>query len=156
MWPVLLSPGVAPLFGFDSPLELCASGTRQNLSPKPVHGSQWTLHLGFGVHSLDFHSPYPPQAPIVFRNCVDSDRPVLASTALVSGLSIRPAGTFSSLTTSPQPPSLSASSSWAPQASSSCLATLQRFARSAGFSSRFAAQVDLARRSSSRAFSRLK
>ena len=127
------------------------------LSPKPVHGSQWVLHPGLSVPSLDFPSPYPPQAPIVFRHCVDSDRPALASKALVSGSagpSIHPAGTFSS-TTSPQPPSLSASSSRAPQASSSCLATLQQFARAAGFSSRFAAQVGLAWRSSSRAFSRL-
>ena len=84
--------------------------------------------------------------------------PVLASKALVSGSagpSIRPAGTFSSSTTSPQPPSLLASSSRVPQASFSYLATLQRFARAAGFSSRFAAQVGLAWRSFSRAFSRL-
>ena len=58
-------------------------------------------------------------------------------------------------TTSYQPPSLSSSSSRAPQASFSYLATLQRFARAAGFSSRFAAQVGLAWRSSSRAFFRL-
>ena len=96
------------------------------LSPKPVHVSQWALHLGLSVLSLDFPSSYPPQAPIVFRYCVDSDRPVFASKVLVSGStgpSIRPASTFSSLTTSPQPPSLSASSSRAPQASFSCLAT---------------------------------
>ena len=128
------------------------------ISSKPVHGSKWALHPGFSVPALAFPSPYPPQAPIVSWYCVDSNRPVLASKALVSGSagpSIRPAGTFSSSTTSPQPPSLSASSSRAPQASFSYLATLQRFARAAGFSSRFAAQVGLAWRSSSRAFSRL-
>ena len=128
------------------------------LSPKPVHGSQWALHPGLSVLALVFPSPYPPQAPIVFRYCVDSDRPILASKALVcwsAGPSIRRAGNFSSSTTSYQPPSLSASSSRAPQASFSYLATLRRFARAAGFSSRFAAQVGLAWRSSSRAFSRL-
>ena len=79
------------------------------LSPKPVHGSQWALHPGLSVPALTFPSPYPPQAPIVFRYYVDSNRPVLASKALVSGSagpSIRPAGTFSSSTTSPQPPAL--------------------------------------------------
>ena len=40
---------------------------------------------GLSVHSLAFHSPCPPQAPIVFRNCVDSDHSVLASKALISG-----------------------------------------------------------------------
>ena len=128
------------------------------LSPRPVHGSQWALHPGLSVPALAFPSPYPPQAPIVFWYCVDSGRPVSALQALVDGSagpSIRPAGTFSSSTTSPQPPSLSALSSQAPQASFSYLATLQRFAGAAGFSSRFAALVGLAWRSSSRAFSRL-
>ena len=126
------------------------------LSPKPVHRSQWALHPGLSVLTLAFPSPYPPQALIVFRYCVDSDRPVLASKALVSGSagpSIRPAGAVSSSTMSYQPPSLSASSSRAPQARFHTW-QLQRFARAAGFSSRFAAQVGLTWRSSSRAFSR--
>ena len=114
---------------------------------------------GLRVPSLGFDSTGPPQASIVIRNCVDSDRPVLASKALVSGSagpSNRPAGNVASSTRSPQPASLSASSSRAPQASSSCLATLQRFARAVGFSSRVAAQVGLARRSSSRTSYQLK
>ena len=114
---------------------------------------------GLRVPSLGFDSTGPPQAPIVIQNCVDSDRPVLASEALVSGSagpSNRPAGTIASSTRSPQPASLSASLSRAPQASSSCLATLQRFARAAGFSSRLAAQVGLARCSSSRTSYQLK
>ena len=107
---------------------------------------------GLRVPSLGFDSAGPPQAPIVIRNCVDSDCPVLASEALVSGSagpSNRPAGNVASSTRSPQPDLLSASSSQASQASSSCLATLQRFARAVGFSSRVAAQVGLTRRSSS-------
>ena len=77
---------------------------------------------GLSVPSLDFDSTCPPQALIVFRNCVDSDRPVLSSKALVSGSagpSSRPAGNFASSTGSPQPASLSASS-WAPQALHGC------------------------------------
>ena len=83
---------------------------------------------GLSVPSLNFDSTCPPQAPIISRNCVDSDRPVLASKALVSrsaGPSNRPASNFASLTGSPEPASLSSSSSRAPQASSACLATLQ-------------------------------
>ena len=115
--------------------------------------------LGLSVPFLDFDSTCPPQALIVFRNCVASDRSVLATKALVSGSagpSNRPAGNFASSTRSPQPASLSASSSQAPQASSSCLATLQRFARAVGFSSRLAAQVGLARCSSCRTIYQLK
>ena len=154
----LTFPWGCPLVGFNSPLALCASGTRQLSLPNQSMGRKWALHPGLSVPALAFPSPYPPQAPIVFRCCVDSDHPVLASKALVSGStgpSIRPAGTFCSSTMSYQPPSLSASSSWAPQASFSYLATLQRFARAAGFSSQFAAQIGLAWRSSSRAFSQL-
>ena len=122
------------------------------------HGSQWDLHPGLSIPALAFPSPYPPHALIIVRYCVDSDRPVSASMTLVDGSagpSIRPAGTFSSSSTSPQPPSLSALSSQDPQASFSYLATLQRFARAAGFSSRFPAPVGLAWHSSSRTFSRL-
>ena len=93
---------------------------------------------GFSIPSLDFDSTCPPPALIVFRNCVDSGRLVLASKALVfgsTGPSNRPAGYFASSTRSPQPASLSASSFRAPEASSSCLGTLQRFARATGFSS---------------------
>ena len=107
---------------------------------------------GLRVPSLGCDSTGPPQAPIVVRSCADSDCPVLASEALVSGSagpSDRPTGNVASLSRSPQPTSLSSSSSRSPQASSSCLETLQRFARAAGFSSRVAAQVGLARRSSS-------
>ena len=114
---------------------------------------------GLHVPSLGFDSTGPPQGPVVIRNCVDSDRPVLASEALVSGSagpSNRPAGNIASSARSPQPSSLLASSSRAPQASSSCLVTLQRSARAAGFSSRLAAQVGLARCSSSRTSYQLK
>ena len=93
---------------------------------------------GLSIPSLDFDSTCPPQAPIVCRNCIDSDRPILASKALVSGSagpSNRPADNFASSTRSPQTASLSASSSRATQASSSCLGALQQFARAAGFSS---------------------
>ena len=87
----------------------------------------------------------------------NSDRPLLASEALVprsAGPSDCPTGTIASSTRSPQPASLS--SSWSPQALSSCLEPLQRFARAAGFSSRVAAQVGLAQRSSSRTNYQLK
>ena len=114
---------------------------------------------GLRVPSLGYDSTDPPQAQIIIRSCADSDCPVLASKALVSGSagpSNRPASNIASSTRSPQPASLSSSSSLSPQASSSCLATLQRFTWAAGFSSRVAAQVGLAWRSSSRTSYQLK
>ena len=114
---------------------------------------------GLHVPSLGYDSTGPPQAPIIIRSCADSDHPTLASEALVSGsagTSDRPAGNVVSSSGSPQPTPLSSSLSRSAQASSSCLATLQRFARAAGFSSRVAAQVGLARRFSFRTNYQLK
>ena len=88
-----------------------------------------------------------------------TDRPILASEALVSGCAGPgdcSTGDVASSSRSPQLTSLSSSSLRSPQASSSCLATLQRFARAAGFSFRVAAQVGLARQSSSRTNYQLK
>ena len=65
-----------------------------------------------------------------------------------AGPSDHPTGSIASSTRPTQPPSLLSSSSRSPQASSSYLATLQRLTRATGFSSRVAAQVGLARRSS--------
>ena len=109
------------------------------------------------LQSWDHLQPYafPPWAmiPQVLCKLQSSSGAVLASEALVSGSagpSDRPAGNVASSSRSPQPTLLSSLSSRSPQASSSCLTTLQRFARAAGFSSRVVAQVALARRSSSR------
>ena len=98
---------------------------------------------GLLVPSLGYDSTGPPQPLIVIQSCADSDHPLLASGALVSGSagpSDCPTRNVASSTRSPQPALLSSSSSRSPQASSSCrLATLQRFARAAGSSSRVAA-----------------
>ena len=125
-----------------------SSGDGDGLSPT-VQGPS----PGLRVPSLGYDSTSPPQAPIVIQSCADSDRPVLTSDALVygcAGTSNCPTGNVASSSSSPQPASLLSSSSQSPQALSSCLTTLQRFARAAGFSSRVAAQVALAWRSSSR------
>ena len=89
---------------------------------------------------------------LVLRSPHDYSGSVLASVAMVS----RPArsgGGWSSSTSvvsrSSQTASLPLSSSRDPQAVSSCLATVQRFARAEGFSSRVASQIGFAWRASS-------
>ena len=101
---------------------------------------------------MGFDSAGPSQAPLVVRRPDDTDCSTLASTPLVSG----PSGSGNGLAA--RPPSLSrssqtaappSSSSRGPQAVASCVETIQRFARAAGFSTSVAAQVGLARRLSS-------
>ena len=78
----------------------------------------------------------------------------LGSAPLVFGPSPALAGSSSVPTVSSRPPALasvSSSLSGSPSAQASCLATLQRFPRTAGFSSAIAEQSSLARRPSSRA-----
>ena len=75
----------------------------------------------------------------------DSHCSILAPETVVSG----PPG--SSGGRSNQPTAFSLPSSWDRQAVPACLETIQRFARSHGFSSRVAKQLGFARRSSSRA-----
>ena len=102
---------------------------------------------------MGFVSAGPLQAPLVIRRPDDSDRPVLASTPLVSGPSGSGSGSAAhppSLSRSSQIATLPSSSSRGPQAVALCVETIRRFARAAGFSASVAAQVGLASHPSSR------
>ena len=107
---------------------------------------------GIRLSTLGSHSPGPQEVPLVIRSSVDPDRSLLASEALVSGPSRSDGGQScgsSFMSRSAQTASLPSSSSQDPQAVSSCLETLQRFARAEGFSACVAAQVGFVRRCSS-------
>ena len=93
------------------------------------------------------------EAPFVLRCSLDSGGSALAPASVVPrspGASGRRSSGFASLSRSTQTASFPSSSSRDPQAVSSCLATVQRFARAEGFSLRVATQVGFARRPSSR------
>ena len=94
------------------------------------------------------------EAPIIFWGSHDSHCSILALETRVSGPPGSSGGWSNQSTEvlrSTQPTALSLSSSRDRQAVPSCLETIQRFARSQGFSSRVAEQLGFARRSSSRA-----
>ena len=104
------------------------------------------------LSSLVAHSSGPQEAPVVIWNPPDHHSSVLASETVVSGPSGsgcgRSGGSSSvarSSATTPLP-----SSSGSVRAVASCLETIQRFARSQGFSKRVAKQSALAHRPSSR------
>ena len=94
------------------------------------------------------------EAPLIFWGPQDSHCSILAPETVVSGPA-GPGGGRSSqsanVSRSPQPTTLSLSSSQDRQAVPSYLETIQQFARSQGFSSRAVKQLGFARRSSSRA-----
>ena len=94
------------------------------------------------------------EALIIFWGSHDSRCSILASETVVSGpygSGGRLSDSSSSVAGSSQAASLSLSSSRDPQAVTSCLETIKRFAKSKGFSSWVATQIGFARRSSSRA-----
>ena len=114
---------------------------------------------GVCVPSVDLDSSGPSQAPLIVRRLGDPDSAILASTSLVSRCSGSGSGSSdrpSSLSRSSQIAALPSSSSRGPQAVASCVGTVQRFARAAGFSASVAAQVGLARHPSSRTNFQLK
>ena len=88
-----------------------------------------------------------------------SDRPLLASAPLVSGPPSPVAGPSGCSASAPRPPvpaSVSLPLPGSPQASASCLVTLRRFTRAAGFSSSVASHASVSRRPSSRKAYQLK
>ena len=113
----------------------------------------------FRLPSLVCHSPGPVEASRFSGDLSDSGGSVLASAPVVfraprsggcsSGGAAVPPGSF-------VPTSVGSPLSGSPQASSSCMETLRRFTRAAGFSSGVASQVSLARRTSSRTNYQLK
>ena len=129
---------------------LCSSpgsherGNRRTLA---VLGS----HSGVCLPSILSSPPSPEQIKEVVQLSSHPDRSVLASEGVVPGPAGVPSGTTPSVTRaerSSQTTSFPPISSSTPNASTSCLETMQRFTRHEGFSSRVARQVSLARRKS--------
>ena len=121
----------------------------------PVLGRASGLRLPSVVHSSQGAS----QAPCVSGSGADANSPLLASTPLVCGPPSSVAGSSGGSAPPPRPPapaSVSLPLPGSPKASASCLATLRRFTRAAGFSSAVAAQASLSRRPSSRKAYQLK
>ena len=114
---------------------------------------------GVCISSVFHHSPGSSQAPGVSGDGAHTSGSILASAALVSGpppaVSGPPYGPPQP-SRPPAPASVSSMLPGSPQAASSCLETLRRFTRAAGFSSAVASQASLARRPSSRANYQLK
>ena len=110
--------------------------------------------LGLRVPSGGCHSAYSRDAPGLHGDGTHSCGSSLGSAPLVFGPGPALAGSSSDPTVPSRPPALASVSSSLPGSPSdqaSCLATLQRFPRAAGFSSAIAEQSSLARRPSSRA-----
>ena len=109
---------------------------------------------GLRVPSGGCHSAYSREAPGLHGDGTHSCGSPLGSASLVFGPGPALAGSSSDPTVPSRPPALDSVSSslpGSPSAQASCLATLQRFPRAAGFSSAIAEQSSLARRPSSRA-----
>ena len=109
---------------------------------------------GVCLSSLASHSCTIEVAPVVLRSSPDHHCSVLASETLVSGASESSGGRpnpSSFVSRPPETVALPLSSSGDVRAVSSCVETIQRLARSQGFSSNVAMQPSLVRRSSSRA-----
>ena len=130
-------------------LSLPGSSVGRDRCIYPVVGRSF----GLRIPSLVRHSPGPGEAARFSWDFSDIGSSVLASEAMVSrapGIGGGSSGGFAV----PPGPSVStpvgSALSGSPQASSSCLETLRRFTRAAGFSSGVASQVGLARRASSR------
>ena len=116
----------------------------------PVLGRSAGLHLS----SICHHSMSPREAPGISGDGAHPCGSVLGAAPLVSGSPpavAGPSGHPSGSSRPPAPASISAPLSGSPQATPSCLETLRRFTRAAGFSSAVAEQSSLARRPSSRA-----
>ena len=111
---------------------------------------QSMVHSSSGIGEASGVPPDPPHP----------HRPLLALTSVVRGPPPVVVGGSSSdsfcVTRPPLPASVSSTLPGSPQAGPSCLETIQRFTRAAGFSSAVAAQASLARRPSSRSNYQLK
>ena len=117
----------------------------------PVLGRSPSLRLSAVVHS----SPGVGEASGVQPDPPHPSHPLLASVSVVRGLPPVVGGS-SRTSRPPLPATVSSALPGSPQAGPSCLETIQRFTRAAGFSSAVAAQASLARRPSSRSNYQLK
>ena len=149
----LCHPSQSPLFS----LFFCLPGSSCSVHRRPT--PQLGPSTGVCFSSVGFDSPGHPQTPLVDQRPDDPDRSLLASTSVISGPSGSGGGSSSgpsAMSRSSQTAPLLLLLSRGPQAVASCVETIQRFARSAGFSSAVAAQVGLSRRRSSRTNQQLK
>ena len=109
---------------------------------------------GVCLSSLCSDSSGAKEAPLVLWGAADDHSSLLASEAVVSGVSGVSGGRSSGSASgqgSVEPASLSSTTSGSVKASSSCMETIQRFVKSCGFSRHVAKQTALARKPSSRA-----
>ena len=121
----------------------------------PVLGRSTGLPFSAMVHSssgvseasgVQLDPPHPGRALLASASVVRGPPPVVSGSSGDSSRTTRP----------PLPATVSSALPGSPQAGPSCLETIQRFTRAAGFSSAVAAQASLARRSSSRSNYQLK
>ena len=135
---------------FDLLLTIPRSDVSRHRCVSPVLGRAPSLRVPSGGH----HSACSSEAPGLLGDGAHSSGSALGPASLVLGPAPAFAGPSSSSAIPSGPPalaSLSSSLPGSPSAQASCLATLKRFARAAGFSSAVAEQSSLARRPSSRA-----
>ena len=114
---------------------------------------------GLLVSSVVCHSTSAGETPSVSGDGAHPDSSVLASASMVSqppSPVAGPSGCSTSSSRHPVPASVSLPLPGSPQASASCLETLRRFTRAAGFSSSVASQSSLSSRPSSRKAYQLK
>ena len=112
---------------------------------------RWSSGVRFSTLVPD--SAGSEETPFVLQSPHDSGGSLLASAPVVprpSGSSSGRSNSVAVVSRSSQTASLPLSSFRDPQAVSSCLVTIQRFARAEGFSSRVTTQIGFASRSSSR------
>ena len=121
----------------------------------PILGRSSSVYFSSVVH----HPPGSSQAPGVSGDGAHAGDSVLASEAVVSGPPPAVAGSSGGPARPSRPPapaSVSSDLPGSPQATASCLETLRRFTRAAGFSSEVALLASLARRPSSHSNYQLK
>ena len=123
--------------------------------PRPSVGRHGRLppvlgrSTGLRLSSICHHSQSPRETPGISGDGAHPCGSTLGSAPLVSGSPPAVAGTSGHPSRSSRPPapaSLSAPLPGSPQATASCLETLRRFTRAAGFSSAVAEHSSLARR----------
>ena len=156
LWPIqIVSLQLRPLIvvRFPSPL----SGIRGQQARTRFSSTGTAFRLTRSIRWL--LSAYSREAPGLHGDGTHSCDSPLGSAPLVFGPGPALAGSSSDPTVPSSPPALDSVSSslhGSPSAQASCLATLQRFPRAAGFSSAIAEQSSLARRPSSRAVYRVR
>ena len=131
-----------------------SDGSRHRRVPSTLGRSS-----GLRVSSLVHHSQSSGETPEISGDRAHLGGSVLASATMVSqpvSPVAGPSGYSTSTSRPPAPASVSQPLPGSPQAAASCMETLRRFTRAAGFSSTVASQASLSRRPSSRKAYQLK